>query len=98
MINKALKEDIKVILLTPSPDQRVNVLEPNNELEKHAEQIKRLSKEKGTGLVDSYQLFSNQVTLGDEISNYMSQVNHPNEKGHQLITNEILKYFESYVP
>lgn len=94
MINKALKEGIKVILLTPSPDQRVNILEPNNELEQHTEQIKRLSEEKRTGLVDSYELFKNKVILGDEISTYMSQVNHPNEKGHQLISNEILRYFE----
>ncbi len=94
MISKALKEDIKIILLTPSPDQRVNILEPNNELEQYAEQIKRLSKEKGIGLIDSYELFKNKVVLGDDISIYMSQVNHPNKKGHQLITNEIIKYFE----
>jgi len=94
MITKALKEDIKIILLTPSPDQRVHILEPNNELEQHAEQIKRLSKEKGIGLIDSYELFKNKLVLGDSISIYMSQVNHPNKKGHQLITNEIIKYFK----
>ena len=94
MISKALKEDIKIILLTPSPDQSVNILKPNNELEQHTEQIKRLSKEKGVGLIDSYELFRNKVVLGENISIYMSQVNHPNKKGHQLITNEIIKYFE----
>lgn len=94
MITKALKEDIKIILLTPSPDQRVHILEPNNELEQHAKQIKRLSKERGIGLIDSYELFKNKVVLGDSISIYMSQVNHPNKKGHQLITNEIIKYFK----
>lgn len=94
MISKALKEGIKIILLTPSPDQRVDIRKPNNELEQHAEQIKRLSKEKGVGLVDSYELFKNKVVLGDSISIYMSQVNHPNKKGHQLIKAEIIKYFE----
>ena len=94
MINKALKEKIKIILLTPSPDQRVNILMTNNELEQYAEQIKRLSKEKGIGLIDSYQLFKNQLVLGDSISHYMSQVNHPNKEGHQLISNEIIKYFK----
>jgi len=78
MIRKALEENIKIILLTPSPDQRVNILEPNNELEQHAEQIKRLSKENGIGLIDSYELFKNKVISGDSISIYMSQVNHPN--------------------
>jgi acyl-CoA thioesterase-1 len=94
MINKALKENIKVILLTPSPDQRVDILQSDNELEQYAQQIKRLSEEKGIGLVDSYQLFKNKVVLGDSLSSYMSQVNHPNEKGHQLISDEIMKYFK----
>ncbi len=94
MISKALKEEIKIILLTPSPDQRVNILEPNNELEQHTEQIKLLSKENGIGLIDSYELFKNKVVLGDSISIFMSQVNHPNKKGHQLIVNEIVKYFK----
>lgn len=94
MIRKALKEDIKIILLTPSPDQNVDILKSNNELGQFAEQIKQLSKENGIGLIDSYEVFKSKVVLGDSISNYMSQVNHPNKKGHQLITNEIIKYFE----
>lgn len=94
MILEALKSHIKVILLTPSPDQRVNILEPSNELEKHALQIKALAKKYGVGLVDSYSLFRDVALRGDSISNYMSQVNHPNEKGHQLITNDIMKYFQ----
>jgi acyl-CoA thioesterase-1 len=34
MISIALKKGIKVILLSPSPDQRVNILETNNVLER----------------------------------------------------------------
>ena len=94
MISKALIEGIKILLLTPSPDQRVSLLEPNNELEQHQEQIKRLSKENGIGFIDCYELFKNKVVLGDSISIFMSQVNHPNKKGHQLIANEIINYFE----
>jgi len=94
MINKALNEEVKIILLTPSPDQRVDILQPNNELMQYAEQIKRLSKENRIGLIDSYKLFKDKVILGDSISMYMSQVNHPNNKGHQLISTEIIKYFK----
>jgi acyl-CoA thioesterase-1 len=93
MIEKALKMNIKVILLTPSPDQKVNIAEPGNLLEQHAVQIRRLAEKYGTGLVDSYQLFHQVVMKGDSITHYMSQVNHPNEKGHLLIANEILTYF-----
>jgi acyl-CoA thioesterase-1 len=93
MIKSALKKNIKIILLTPSPDQRVDILEPNNILDQHADQIKELALENKVGLIDSYGLFKKKVLEGKEVSSYMSQVNHPNELGHQLITEEILKYF-----
>jgi lysophospholipase L1-like esterase len=94
MIKIALKSNIKVILLTPSPDQRVNLSEPNNELEKHSIQIRNLATKYDIGLVDSYNLFRQKVALGENVAHYMSQVNHPNEKGHELIANEILTYFK----
>ncbi len=94
MIKTAVKKGIKVILLTPSPDQRMNILEANNVLEKHTTQIINLSEKYGTGLVDSYQLFRQKVLSRDSITSYMSQVNHPNEKGHALIANGILKFFK----
>jgi lysophospholipase L1-like esterase len=94
MISKARKKGIKVILLSPSPDQRVNILEPNTILEKHTLQIKALSEKYGLGLVDSYSLFRQKVVDGESIVNYMSQVNHPNEKGHGLIAEGIMRYFK----
>jgi len=94
MIKKALDKNIKVILLTPSPDMRVNILEPDNILEQHASQVRSLAKEYGVGLVDSYELFKNKVLAGDSLSRYMSSVVHPNKKGHQLITDELIRYFK----
>lgn len=93
MIEKALKRNIKVILLTPSPDQRVDILSPDNELEKHALQIKALAKKYDVGLIDSYEEFRNKVISGEPITNYMSQVNHPNQKGNFLIANKIAAFF-----
>ena len=94
MIRKALEMNIKVILMTPSPDQSVDLLEANNELEQHQQQVLRFAKENGLGLIDSYSLFKDKVLAGDSIAAYMSQSNHPNEKGHLLIANEALKYFQ----
>ena len=93
MIKIALKKKIKVILLTPSPDQGVNLSDAGNELEKHTNQIKELSQKYNTGLVESYSIFKKIKTDCDCIADYMSQVNHPNEKGHALIAAEIMKYF-----
>lgn len=94
MIRSAMNKGIKVILLSPSPDQRVNILEVNNVLEQHAAQIKSLSGKYGIGFVDVFKMFQQRVVSGQAITDYMSQVNHPNEKGHALIANGIIKYFK----
>ncbi len=68
-LRKLQKRGIKVILLTPSPDQSLNILDSNNDLEKHSFQIKALAKKYGVGLVDSYEGFKQKVILGDSITN-----------------------------
>jgi lysophospholipase L1-like esterase len=94
MIKAALKLNIKVILLTPSPDQSVNILETDTDLDKHAGQIRHLAADYGVGLIDSYALFKQKVREGVQLESYMSQVNHPNKKGHELIAIEIMSYFK----
>jgi lysophospholipase L1-like esterase len=94
MIMAARKQGIQVILLTPSPDQRVDMLEENNELAAHGEQIRKLAREYHLGLIDSYALFKNKLMAEGDLSGYMSQVNHPNEKGHTLIAEAIFRYFK----
>jgi acyl-CoA thioesterase-1 len=93
MIKKAISRNIKVILLTPSPDQRVDYGNPDNELKKHTDQIIRLAHENQVGLVDTYQAFEFLYNDKEELKKYMSQVNHPNENGHELIAMEIIKWF-----
>lgn len=93
MIQDALRKNIKVILLTPSPDQRNDIMTPGNELEQHANQIRMLAKKYHTGLADPFKCFQEIVTHGGKIEDYMSHVNHPNKKGHEIIADEILKWF-----
>ena len=82
-----------MILLTPSPDQRVDYGNPDNELKKHTDQIIRLAHENQVGFVDTYQAFEFLYNDKEELKKYMSQVNHPNENGHELIAMEIIKWF-----
>ena len=93
MIKKAKSNTIKVILLSPSPDQRVDYQNPANPLKKHTEQIKRLANENEVGFVDTYKTFEFLYSNKKHLVEYMSQVNHPNEKGHELIAKEIIKWF-----
>jgi acyl-CoA thioesterase-1 len=93
MIKAALKKNIKVILLTPSPDLTVEILKPDNILAQFTAQLKSLSEKYHIGLVDSQRAFSDLAQSGINLKDYMAQSNHPNQKGHALIANEILKWF-----
>jgi lysophospholipase L1-like esterase len=94
MIQMALAKNIKVILLTPSPDQRVNIMDDSTVLDQHADQIKQLALKHQVGIIDSYALFKKHAKDGRPLVELMSQVNHPNEKGHALIKDAILEYFQ----
>lgn len=94
MIRRALKKNIKIILLTPSPDLRVNVTAPDNVLEQFAKQISALAKQYNIGVADSYGSFKQRAEKGEDLSRYMSQGNHPNKEGHALIAGEVMKYFK----
>ena len=93
MIKLAKESGIKVILLTPSPDQGVNYADPENDLIKHADQIRKIAAENQVGLADSYRAFEFLYPHKEKLGKYMSQVNHPNESGHELIANELMKWF-----
>jgi acyl-CoA thioesterase I len=93
MIQKALLRNIKVVLLTPTPDLKENILSEQSELEKFSIQIIELVNKYKIGLIDSYQGFKNLAEEGQSLENFMAQNNHPNHKGHQLVADEISKLF-----
>lgn len=93
MIKRAKRDGIKIILLTPSPDLGVNISTPDNELEQHANQIRELAEEYNIGLADSYSRFRQLNANCNCLGEYMSQINHPNEKGHLIIASEVIRYF-----
>lgn len=93
MIKMAQANNIKVILMTPSPNQLIDICTPGNILEKHAEQVRELAKTYHTGLVDSYSIFKEKACKQNDLKKYMASVNHPNRAGHQLIASAILPWF-----
>lgn len=94
MIKKATSRNIKVILLTPSPDLRVKMADSNNPLKQHSDQIIRIARENHVGVVNSFAIFNNLYMKGDSLKNYMAQTNHPNKNGNALIANELFKWFK----
>jgi acyl-CoA thioesterase-1 len=93
MIQLALKKKIRVILLTPSADENVDLLKDGNELELFATQLRQLAAKYRIGIADSYGQFKKLAAAKKDIHEYMAQSNHPNRQGHQLIANEIMAYF-----
>jgi acyl-CoA thioesterase-1 len=92
MIRMAQSKNIKVILVTPSPDQRIDITDPQNPLDPYAEQIKEIAKRYGTGLSDPYIQFKQIVKQG-RLKEVMASINHPNEEGHGIIAATIFSYF-----
>ena len=93
MIEQAQSKRIKVILLTPTPDTSARLGDPSDPLNQHADQIRSLASEYRVGLVDSLAAFQNAIASGRDLSALMSQVNHPNRQGHELVAESLLKWF-----
>ena len=93
MIERTLAENIKLILLTPTPDLNEDIKSDNAPLESYATMIRRLAAEYKVGLVDAYSLFKSKAGAGEALNMYMSQKNHPNALGHSCVANEILTWF-----
>lgn len=91
MIVQAKQQGIPVVLLTPSPDMRVPITDTASPLNQHRLQIIELAKTHSVSVVDSYQLFIDQLQQHIPVEEFMSQVNHPNQRGHELIANGIME-------
>lgn len=93
MIRRAKKRDIPVILLTPSPDLKVDILNDDNALAQFARQLREIARQQDIGLADSYARFRALAAAGAGLDAYMAQFNHPNAKGHAVIAEALLKFF-----
>ncbi|GGG12963.1 hypothetical protein GCM10010912_66730 [Paenibacillus albidus] len=83
-----------VILLTPTWDRSYGTGDTAwLSLVQHALQIRRLAQEYEVGLSDSFQCFSGYIDNGGELEELLSFVNHPNERGHELIARELTNFF-----
>ena len=79
--------------MTPTGDLSARLDDPTDPLSRHAEQVRKLAAEYHCGLVDSYALFARYVRKGGKLQDLMSQVNHPNRKGHDLVSGAVLEWF-----
>lgn len=93
MIDEAKAAGVKVILLTPTGDTSAKMLDDADPLTKQALQIRALAEKNGVGLADSYKAYQQWIQAGKKLDELMSQVNHPNAVGHQLVVGQLLPWF-----
>ena len=93
MIVAAQKAGVPILLLTPTSDMAAHLDDPADPLNQHAEQIRKLAAEFNVGLVDSLALFQQYIRAGGKLEELMSQPNHPNRRGHELVTEALAKWF-----
>jgi acyl-CoA thioesterase-1 len=96
MIEQALARECKVILLTPTGDitQRADYTGNDRHLlAEHTAQIRDLAAEYRLGLADSFAAFRRYQETTGPLDDLLSWSNHPNRKGHELVTAELLRWF-----
>lgn len=93
MINQELRKQVKIVSLTRTPDSREDIRETNSPLARHTRSIRGPGGEFGLPVVNSYGAFRQLVFDGSEVSSFLSQPNHPNRKGHDLVADLILELF-----
>ena len=92
MIRDALNQGVKVVLMTPTPYLGENMQNFEALLEPHVRQIRELAGTYQIGLVDSDAAFKLIRQTGDDLNMYMSQFNHPNEKGHSVVADLVMQW------
>jgi len=96
MIEEGLSHEVKMLLMTPTPDitQRPDVPEEERRpLQEHAQQVRDLASEYEVGLVDSLAAFEQYQQQPADLTDLLAWQNHPNKYGHAIVAREILRWF-----
>lgn len=91
MIAAAKKANVPVVLLTPTGDSSAKLENPDDALNQRAELIRKIAAEQKVLLGDVFAAWVAEVKKGTPQTDLLSQVNHPNLKGHTLAAETIFK-------
>ena len=95
MIKACRETNTRLVLMTPTPDNREKIEDPDSPLMDHAGQVLELAKKYGVPVVDSYGKFRQLVLAGQSVDDFLSQSNHPNRKGHQVVAEQLFSLFQT---
>ncbi len=95
MITQSKKAGIPVVLLTPTGDATADMTNPEDPLRKCGDLIRRLAKEENVILADVSAAWVAELEKGTPQAELLSQVNHPNLRGHQIAAETL---FNAMIP
>jgi acyl-CoA thioesterase I len=95
MIQTAKKHRIPLVLLTPTGDGTADMNDPADPLRQRADLIRRLATEEGVLLADVSAAWLAELKSGTPQSELLSQVNHPNLRGHKVALSAIAKCMQA---
>ncbi len=90
MIRQAHTLGIPIILLTPTGSEDADWQNPRDPLNLVADMIRELGREMGVPVADVFAAWKEELRKGTPQKELLSQVNHPNLKGHTIAAHTIL--------
>ena len=93
MVRKAKEKNIPVILLTPTGDSSADLPNPEDPLCQRAQLVRRVAEAESVPLADVFSAWRAEVDKGTPQTDLLSQINHPNLRGHQLAAGVLGRFF-----
>lgn len=94
MILAAKNAGSLIVLLTPTPDLGAKMGHPDEPLTHHSDQIRALARDHELTLADPYREFCRLQAVGHRLENFMSQGNHPDRAGHEVVAQLLLEQID----
>jgi lysophospholipase L1-like esterase len=91
MIRAAKEAGVPVVLITPTGDATSDMANPADPLTQRAALIRKLAAAENVILADVSAAWLAELAKGTPQADLLSQVNHPNLRGHQLAADAIMK-------
>lgn len=95
MIVAAKKANVPVVLITPTGDSSAKISDPDDALCQRAVIIRKIAADQSCVIADVFAAWVAEVGRGTPQTDLLSQVNHPNLKGHELAAETIFKALQN---
>lgn len=91
MIRAAKEAGVPVVLITPTGDAKADMTNPEDPLTQRTALIRKIAAAEKVILADVSAAWIAELAKGTPQDEFLSQVNHPNLRGHQLAADVIVK-------